>query len=880
MFGAPFARAMAKDAFLEVWPEGRIHISDAPQIESFDFGQAGPMVMAIAANKGMGKSKAIRASLRSLPPSTTILNVTFRRSLARGAASDIPHGRSKHVVYLDEEPGSVFGARSHPRLTILINSLWRVQGEGSYEVVILDEIVSIVEMLGSEIIDPRVRLDICRSLVRILRSARIVVVADALLDEPSLQIVRRAIRTSVPACMHLFTHNNHEDYVFNRYSSFLAWRGAITASIRRGQKVVIPCMTRSFALRLRDDLLVSFPRLSILTYVADGEHDMDTHMRHIQDVWKVDVLIFSPVITAGCSFEQKHFDKCFVYAFQGTCSPRSAMQMVFRVRDLSTRQVHIFVDRSTPEMVVRPSIVPQIPPASWRHRVDAVAVHDLVLRASYIGSLSRCSAFEQSFWGIVRASGIRTRGVESILDGGSLRLATLPALSRPSSKVRLGVADEEPRSFPLDVGPRSPPDAEDMVLAGLSEGGGQRWHTVGGMVSHVSTSMLPRWVSRDMRPMWHQMMTMLWSLGMVSVGEGHVVIEGEDVPEASSWVETATIQWAYRLAFEDCEIRTRVDPLTSAQVDDVRVRIVPWVLLWAKIRRAWGGTWFVQPLRSTTFGTNMLPQMHRPHAAIIRSTGLTTMLWVSTAPSMALHELLAIEPILEIGASMWNAIHARSRVVHRLAMASIAAHAICMRDAVLRPNLVLRALVADASGYAVPRQRVFGIWRRAGEDGAWDVWNGASICTFPTLEEACPVLARAARGNRAVIVGWKCGDLVQSHLRRVRPSARVFDLALHVLFLALEETGTWMGDAMASSESEDIVPLDPFRSEACVTRASPSPSLPRPPHVVLLFGMLREMGGCFWRISSSEGDDEDLVLCLSSRVVLDVDTIRARHPAS
>src|SRR6185437_1924941 len=57
----------------------------------------------------------------------------------------------------------------------------------------------------------------------------------------------------------------------------------------------------------------------------------------------VDILAYSPMLTAGVSFEQVHFDTLFAYFSDKSCSYNQCIQMMGRVRQLSTNTRHVYL---------------------------------------------------------------------------------------------------------------------------------------------------------------------------------------------------------------------------------------------------------------------------------------------------------------------------------------------------------------------------------------------------------------------------------------------------------------------------------------------------------------------------------------------------------
>lgn len=415
-------------------------------------------LLCIQAQKGMGKSKAVRHAVRELRPSVSVLSVTFRRTLARGTAKDM----GEHATsYLDYDVSDTFNATDHPRLTILINSLLRVDNGADsvssrhYDVVLIDEVVSVMTMLGSGIIESGQRFRIVQRLCQIINKASLVIVADALIQKDTLQQVY-AMLLDAPAAWRIqvldYTFRNHADWTFYSARNLNEWKASAFQQLERGKRGVFPCMTKKFAIRLRRDIEHAFPHLRVLLYVADStEHDMEDHMSRVNEIWREwDVVVWSPVITAGCSFEMDHFHFCALQGFQGTCDVNSAVQMTSRVRSLADKAVYVVVSNAPDsfggvvdapdELLVRDTwntALEQVarthdkqrtlnaPHSSLHSRLLnelAISVHDLVLATAERNNLTRKYRFESEFWKRAAWTGVRMR---------ALTTASVPLIEEP-----------------------------------------------------------------------------------------------------------------------------------------------------------------------------------------------------------------------------------------------------------------------------------------------------------------------------------------------------------------------------------------------------------------------------------------------------------------
>jgi hypothetical protein len=375
-------------------------------------------IVAIQAPKGLGKSKAIRRALAALPAHTTAVQITFRQCLALTSYRNMGDAGS---LYMDVPRGTAISARHHPRLTIVVNSIARIRG--MFDVVIIDELVSVLDALAGSLLSGAARVTAAHTLRGLLAAARVVVVADAMLDATALQFVVgcRGGAVATPAALTVldYTRRIHGDTTYVAHASYDTWEARLRAYVLAGKRVVVPCMTKAAAVRVAAVLrpLLGGGDEHLLCYTADtAPAVMQVHMRDIHAHWaRVQVLVYSPVITAGCSFELPHFDAVFFYGRPGLGSVRSAAQMIARVRDIREHVVHVFIAG-----VGAGSMLPA-PPAAHAPSPGAVVgvdtgadprdahVHMLGLLERYRATEDAHAAhnFSYYFWTLVVHSGAR-----------------------------------------------------------------------------------------------------------------------------------------------------------------------------------------------------------------------------------------------------------------------------------------------------------------------------------------------------------------------------------------------------------------------------------------------------------------------------------------
>jgi len=305
-------------------------IKDIPDID-----KGGTLV--IQGQKGFGKSKAIRLLRDTYFKDKSIVHINFSRSLAYFSA--IKRGKGVHHYAKDEEPLTA------DLLEVVINSLARVKRP--YDVVIIDEVVSVMSSISGSLITDTHRMNVLNCLRRLLVAAKYVIIADAFIEPVTVHFVRTLRGSWSPLRFIDYTcrpQNGHDCVVYRTKDG---WKTALMKAIGAGLNVVVPCMYRYMVKNLKMDIQRAWPDVVVQAYYdGPGSDDTAGAMKNIKRWKRCQVLIYSPCITAGCSFEEKHFDTQFFYGVSSpfTGNVQSALQMTSRVRDIKNHDIHVYID--------------------------------------------------------------------------------------------------------------------------------------------------------------------------------------------------------------------------------------------------------------------------------------------------------------------------------------------------------------------------------------------------------------------------------------------------------------------------------------------------------------------------------------------------------
>lgn len=126
-------------------------------------------------------------------------------------------------------------------------------------------------------------------------------------------------------------------------SDIIQFRESIFNDLKNGHKVVLVSMSSVMC----DDIILQikkkFPYKKIKCYTAltdDEQKQLD--FDNVNETWsKLDFLCYSPTIEAGVDFNKIHFTKMYGYICSKSCSARSFMQMMGRIRYIKSDHINI-----------------------------------------------------------------------------------------------------------------------------------------------------------------------------------------------------------------------------------------------------------------------------------------------------------------------------------------------------------------------------------------------------------------------------------------------------------------------------------------------------------------------------------------------------------
>jgi hypothetical protein len=172
------------------------------------------------------------------------------------------------------------------------------------------------------------------------------------------------------------------------------------------------------------------PNANIKSYSSDSTEQDRMDFDNINAAWAdVDILIYTSTISAGCSFELPRFKQIFAFFSDQSCDYKTAIQMLGRVRNVESREYHIYCKYSASDL---PDTVEEIEhtiatrveisnivcnPLEMPKLINATGAYEYTLKDLYyhlhIGNIvHRCQSrnhFSQLFQQCRRESGVQIK---------------------------------------------------------------------------------------------------------------------------------------------------------------------------------------------------------------------------------------------------------------------------------------------------------------------------------------------------------------------------------------------------------------------------------------------------------------------------------------
>lgn len=296
---------------------------------------------------GTSKTQLIKLVIEKYDPKR-VLWLSFRQTLSNDIENNFKELNFKH--YKDKKLDA-------DRLIIQLESLLKLQqyedfdvdddGEcynitQQYDLIMLDEIESLLRQFDSEkTFKDQSRL-IFEYLEQLLLKCKHIISLDGDLGNRAYHFLKQFGEGIY--LDNLYKNNTKELYLTGDVNEY---DNEIKQLLKDNKKIVIASMSSNKAHYYHDYIKSKYPNLNVIYYTGNSSATQKTtDLKNVNEEWlKYDVIIYSPTIEAGVSFDvPDHIYKIFGIINGGSTSQRSFLQMLARVRNPILSKITILND--------------------------------------------------------------------------------------------------------------------------------------------------------------------------------------------------------------------------------------------------------------------------------------------------------------------------------------------------------------------------------------------------------------------------------------------------------------------------------------------------------------------------------------------------------
>lgn len=303
-------------------PIGSINRIDinSKNINKYDLNDCDSLV--ISGPMGSGKTKQIKNLVKKY---NNIIFVTFRVTLINQLSEIF----SEFTKYSEIE-NKIIDLNLYNKVITTIDSVHRIVGE--CDLLIIDEYTYTMTHLVDYV---KEREMVYSTLIQYLNNKDTKVLAiDALIEEEDIKYLTYFKERINYINYNYPFHKNKK--IYNYQNNLGLFFNKIKEDLDNNKRIVICANSKTHILFFEELIKKNFPDKQTFSVTSDNADDF------IIDEWDTaDVILYSPSITAGISYEKIRFDTCYGFFINISATAEMSIQQLFRVRNLNTNEIHI-----------------------------------------------------------------------------------------------------------------------------------------------------------------------------------------------------------------------------------------------------------------------------------------------------------------------------------------------------------------------------------------------------------------------------------------------------------------------------------------------------------------------------------------------------------
>jgi hypothetical protein len=303
-------------------------------------------ITVIKANMGTGKTVELENLISRIPRDKKMLIVSYAQTLCDAYITKFEkYGFKlyKDMSYKDYE--------KEERIIICLDSIYKLSNENDYfDYIFMDECLSVFEHFDSDKMR-EVRVNSITLTSCLMRAEHIYFIdanADSSMMVDTVQWLEKKRNVKSYWIHNTFLREtNRKAYLMKNYDQQTRVSYVMNL-LSEGKKVICPCSSKAMVDVLYETAITLYPHLRAKKYTSEtSRKTLYEDTKDPNKSWnELDLLIYSPTISAGISFEVEHFDvlAAFFESSMQFASVGNCVQQLYRARALKEGTMHIFIN--------------------------------------------------------------------------------------------------------------------------------------------------------------------------------------------------------------------------------------------------------------------------------------------------------------------------------------------------------------------------------------------------------------------------------------------------------------------------------------------------------------------------------------------------------
>jgi hypothetical protein len=327
-------------------------------------------LIGIQSEKGTGKTTTLFKYIfeqNKIDLTDSILFISSRRTFGIKLLGDIKKYGFK--LYSDCKEYYI----DHERMICQLDSILRLTAE-KFKYVIIDECESLMRYITSSHFTKNNKASlIVSNLETKIAEAEKVIIMDADLCDRSINYFKNILdldTNKVKLVINKF--QPYSDYSI-KYMAYSTWLKVLMDKIDNNKKVVIPTASNNQAKDLKLLIQSHHPDKKILLIHREtNENEKLDQVINVNEKWsKYDIIIYTPSVCMGISFDEEYFDHIFAYGCENSLGSQEFCQMLHRIRKPKETSIYLALDKF-------------IEYEKIRHEIDISKIQDIICYDYYL----------------------------------------------------------------------------------------------------------------------------------------------------------------------------------------------------------------------------------------------------------------------------------------------------------------------------------------------------------------------------------------------------------------------------------------------------------------------------------------------------------------